>query len=198
MATVTEWFGTLPPMMRVYWGLAIFASVIFAIQMMLTFLGIGDTDSADADFGGDMGDGDTLDTGGALQLFTIRNFINFFLGVGWGGVCLAGTIHNPVLLGLVSLLVGCAFVGIFVFLFRQLMRLESNGNFRIQACQGVVCDVYLRIPAHRQGQGRVQISVGGSVHELPAMTDGELLPTGTKVRVTQVLDSSTLLVESCN
>ena len=59
----------------------------------------------------------------------------------------------------------------------------------------MVCPVYLRIPATREGQGKVQISLLGSVQEISAMTDGAFIPTGARVRVIQVIDDNTLLVE---
>jgi len=80
-------------------------------------------------------------------------------------------------------------------MFRQLMKLESNGAFRIEDCVGKACDVYLRIPAARSGQGKVQVSFGGSVQELDAVTDGEQLPSGAKVRVVQLIEGRLLLVE---
>ena len=90
METITTWFNGLEPTMRVYWGIAIFTSTIFIIQMVMTFIGIGDVDAGDADFdlGSDASDG-TLDAGGTLQLFSVRNIVNFLLGIGWGGVCLS-------------------------------------------------------------------------------------------------------------
>ena len=197
-----DWFQSLDPQVRPYWGIAIVMSVVFAIQMVLTFVGIGNTD-ADGDFGADIPDGadvpdghaDTLDTGGAMQLFTIRNAVNFLLGIGWGGVCFAGVVGNPVLLALVALLCGCALVAAFLVMLRQLLRLESTGSYRIDEAVGQCCTVYIPIPEGRTAAGKVQISFQGSVQELPAMTDGAALPSGTQVRVTQVLDGKVLLVE---
>lgn len=201
MDTITNWYNGLEPGLRIYWSIAIFASTVFLIQMVLTFIGIGDADGGDADMGdggfdmdGD-GHGDTMDTGGALQLFTVRNFVNFFLGVGWGGVCLSSVISNPTLLGLGALITGLVFVGIFVVIFKQLMKLEHNGAFRIQDCVGQVADVYLRIPGERQGEGKIQYSFQGSVQELPAITSGPAIPSGAKVRVVEVIGGHTLLVE---
>ncbi len=197
-----DWFQSLDPLVKPYWGIAIVMSVVFAIQMILTFIGIGDTD-ADVDFVGDIPDSvdmpdahaDTLDTGGAMQLFTIRNAVNFLLGIGWGGVCFSGVVHNPGLLALVALLCGSVLVAAFVVMLRQLLRLESTGSYRIQEAVGQSCTVYVPIPAARGGMGKVQISFQGSVQELPALTDGSALPTGAQVRVTQVIDSQVLLVE---
>lgn len=203
MDAINSWYSNLDPTLRIYWTIAILTSIVFAIQMVLTLIGIGDTDSdvdfggadgGDIDFSGD-GSGDTLDTGGAIQLFSVRNVINFLLGLGWGGVCFWSTIPNRFLLSIVAILCGCAFVAAFVVMFRQMKKLETNGNFRIEECVGLTCSVYLRIPANREGAGKVQLSYHGSVLELAAFTDGEFLPSGAKVRVVQVIDSNTLLVE---
>ena len=196
MDTITIWYESLDPTLRVYWTIAIAASLVFIIQMTLTFIGIGDHDAdlsmPDAT---DIPDGDTLDTGGAMQLFTIRNLINFLLGIGWGGVCFWSVIPLRPLLAIVAILCGSVFVAMFLFMFRQMKKLESNGAFRIQDCVGMVCPVYLRIPDAREGQGKVQISLHGSVQEISAMTDGTFIPTGARVRVIQVIDDNTLLVE---
>ena len=195
MDTITTWYEALDPTLRVYWSIAIATSVVFIIQMVLTFIGIGDHDAdlsmPDAT---DIPDGDTLDTGGAMQLFTIRNLINFLLGLGWGGVCFWNTIPLRPLLAIVAVFCGSAFVAMFIFMFRQMKKLESNGAFRIRDCVGCVCTVYLRIPGAREGQGKVQISLGGSVQEISAMTEGGFIPTGARVKVVEVIDENTLLV----
>ena len=198
-----EWYNALPSTLQVYWVIALITSLIFLIQMVLTFIGIGDADTdvdfgGDADFVGDAGfsDGDTLDTGGAMQLFTIRNFINFLLGLGWGGVCLYSVIPNTIVLSLVSILVGLLFVYIFLIIYRQLSKLERNGAYHIDDCVGQTVDVYLTIPSNRSGMGKVQISFSGSVQELSALTDSDTpLRSGSKVRVTEVIDGTTVLVE---
>lgn len=202
MTTFIDWFQALPPYMRVYWMIAIAASIIFLIQMTLTLLGLGDTDAGgdigDLDVGGaDLGDGngDTMDTGGAIQLFTIRNLVNFLLGVGWGGVCLSGLMGNRFMLAFAAILCGCIMVAAFIIMYRQLMKLEGNGSYRIEESVGQVCEVYIRIPANRSGSGKVQISFHGSVQELPAQTEGDAIPSGTKVRVTKVVDKAVLIVE---
>jgi hypothetical protein len=53
----------------------------------------------------------------------------------------------------------------------------------------------LRIPEKRSGSGKIQVSVRGSVHELLAVTDGEEIPSGAVVRVSEIIDEQLLLVE---
>ena len=200
MNTIITWFEGMEPSLRAYWTVALLSSLVFLIQMVLTLIGIGDTDSdvsfdgsSDADLGD--GSGDTMDTGGAIQLFTIRNMVNFLLGVGWGGVCFWNIIPNRVLLAVIAVLCGCLLVAAFLFMFHKLMKLESNGAFDIREAVGQVADVYIRIPAARGGQGKVQVSFGGSIQELPVMTDGEAVPSGVKVRITGIIGDKVLLAE---
>lgn len=197
ITTFIDWYQALPPYMRAYWTIAIAISVVFAIQMALTLIGLGDTDADTEANVSDMGDGngETMDTGGAIQLFTIRNTVNFLLGVGWGGVCLSSVIQNRFLLALAAILCGCIMVAAFIIMYRQLMKLEGNGSYRIEESVGQVCEVYMRIPGNRSGSGKVQISFHGSVQELPAQTEGEAINSGTKVRVTKVIDKAVLIVE---
>ena len=80
----TTWYGSLDTSMQVFWGCAIVASAVFAVQMVLTMIGL-DGHDVDVDFDvSDFGDADadTMDAGGGLSLFSIRNLINFFIGSG--------------------------------------------------------------------------------------------------------------------
>jgi hypothetical protein len=194
MTFISDWFIQLDPTLRFYWGIAIFASIVVIIQMTMSFAGMGDIDSgdADADFNTET---DSLDDAGSMHLLSIRNIFYFLLGFGWAGISLWDSIPNTIVLGIVSALVGCLFVAIFIFLFRQMMKLQNNGAFNINDAVNKVCDVYLRIPGQRSGQGKVQVSFRGSVQELDAVTDGEPLASGTKVRITQLIGGKLLLVE---
>ena len=198
MTNLSEWFNQLDPTLKLFWGIAIFASIVVLIQTTMSFIGMGDVDTGDVDVDFDAdtdADADSLDHAGAMHLLSIRNVFYFLLGFGWTGVSLWNTIPNRALLCAAAVLVGVLFVAIFLFLFRQMMKLQSNGAFDINDSVGKVCDVYLRIPAKKQGLGKVQISFNGSVQELDARTDGEQIPSGAKVRVLRVIDKKVLEVE---
>lgn len=185
-----DWFSALPMMMQVFWGCAIVGSAIFVVQVVLMLIGI-DSDVADMDFD----TGDTLDLGGGMSLLSIKSLINFIVGFGWGGVCLSSSIESKSLLVIAALVVGLLFSLLYLFLYKKLRGLESNGAFDISNCEGKIADVYLRIPAKRGGQGKIQISVNGSVHEIAAITDGGELPSGSKVTVVEVIDKSLVRVK---
>lgn len=198
MNSLSEWFNQLDPTLKLFWGIAIFSSIVVLIQTTMSFIGMGDVDTGDADVDFDAdtdADADSLDHAGAMHLLSIRNVFYFLLGFGWTGISLWNTIPNRVFLYAAAILVGCLFVAIFLFLFRQMMKLQSNGAFDINDSVGRVCDVYLRIPANNKGMGKVQISFNGSVQELDARTAGEPIPSGAKVRVLRVIDKKVLEVE---
>ena len=190
IGTFLDWFSNLEPGIKIYWAIAIVSSIVFLIQTIVSLIGIGDFET-DLDAGG----GDGMDSSGFSDLLSMRNAINFLLGLGWSGVCFYDKISNGFILALVSIIFGLAFVAIFIYVFKKMMKLESNGAFDINTAIGKTCDVYLRIPANRSGTGKVQISFSGSVQELDAVTDGEMIPSGSKVTVVEILNNKILRVE---
>ena len=193
METEMTWWETFQNMdiwTQVFWGCAVIGSLIFIIQMVLTLVGM-DSSDMDVDFDGS----DTMDLGGSISLFSIKNFVNFIVGFGWGGVCFSDTIDNIWLLTLVAMLVGIAFVMMFFFIKKQTKKLEHNGAFNIADSVGKTVDVYLRIPAGKSGKGKVQVSLNGAIHEFEAMTEGSSIASGQKVQVLSVIDGSTVLVQ---
>lgn len=193
MENISLWFGSMDATLKTFWICAIVSTVVFAVQFVMTFIGVGD---ADADFNFDTVDGGTMDAGGAMSLFSVRSIVNFLMGFGWSGVCFDKYIESNLLLILVAIGVGLIFVVAFFFVIRQMMKLESSGNIKMEDCVGKTCDVYLRIPAKNEGKGKVQISLNGTIFEFDAVTnDAQPIPTGSKVLVVENLGASTLLVE---
>lgn len=190
MESISLWYSQLDGIMQVFWGCAIASSTIFVIQAILLFMGM-DSSDIDVDFDGP----DTMDLGGGISLFTVKNLVNFFVGFGWAGISFRPLISNDALLVLAAVGVGCLFVAVFLFILKQMLKLESNGALKPEDCVGKVADVYLRIPAAGAGEGKVQISVNGSVHELQAYTEGEEIPTGFKVRIVEASEGGALKVE---
>ncbi len=189
MEELFSMYQELDPMMKVFWGCAIVASVIFLIQFILTMFGMDHSDM-DVDFDGD----GTMDLGDGINLFTMKNFINFFIGFGWAGVCLRDSISSNTLLILVAVLVGVLFVAMFVLIYKQMRKFEKNGAYKIEDCLDKSATVYLRIPAGCQGKGKIQISLNGSVLEIDALTDEDEIASGQKVKVVEIIDGETVKV----
>ena len=187
-------FNSLEPLQKFFWTIACCASLVFIIQTVMTFIGLG-TDT-DVDAGPMDGSVDSMEDGSLSGVFSFRNLVNFLLGYGWAGVLLNDSIDKGWLLQLVAIAVGLAFVLAFVFMFRQVMKLSHDGSFKMSEAVGLKADVYLRIPAARSGRGKVQVSVKGSIHEIDAVTDSDTeIPTGGQVEIVEVLGDDLLLVK---
>jgi len=182
-----EWFNSLDPSLKIYWAIAIIASIFFAIQTIVSLVGGDMFDDVDFDT-----DGDSV---GVSHFFSVRNLVNFLLGAGWGGVCFHNTISSKALLAFIAVLCGIIFVLIFFFLVKILLKLSKDNTFRLEETLDKIADVYLSIPENKSGKGKIQISVRGSFHELDAITTGEKIPTGAKVRVVKIIDNQSVLVE---
>ena len=189
-----DFFNSLEPMQKFFWTVACCASIVFIIQTIMTFIGLG-TD-ADVDAGPMDGAVDSMEDGSLSGVFSFRNLINFLLGYGWAGALLFDSIEKGWLLQLIAIAVGLVFVMAFVFMFRQVMKLSHDGSFKMQETVGLKADVYLRRPAARSGRGKVQVSVKGSVHEIDAVTDSDNeIATGGQVKILEVLGNDLLLVK---
>ena len=181
-------FLALELTMQVFWGLAIISSAFFLVQTIMAFLGL----DADTDDGAGFED---VEMGGVSGYFSFRNLVNFMLGYGWGGIVLHDVIPNLMWLQVAALGIGVLFVIIFVFILRQIMKLSTDKTFHIEETIGLIADTYLRIPGEKKGSGKVMVSVRGSMHEIEAITEGEAIPTGSKVRVVKAIGTDLLEVE---
>lgn len=186
------WWTSLSTAMQVLWAITLSASLIFVIQTVMTFLGLGDHD---ADFDLDTSDG-SFDADPSMNLLTFRNLVNFCLGFGWTAVLMHEKIQSNALLIIVSVIVGILLVTVVMWIFKWLSGMQQTGNIDVHksavGCEG---KVYLTIPGERKGEGKVQITINNAVREYDAVTAGETIPTGKAIKVTEVINDYTLLVE---
>lgn len=186
------WWTSLSTAMQVLWAITLSASLIFVIQTVMTFLGLGDHD---ADFDLDTSDG-SFDADPSMNLLTFRNLVNFCLGFGWTAVLMHEKIQSNALLVIVSVIVGILLVTVVMWIFKWLSGMQQTGNIDVHksavGCEG---KVYLTIPGERKGEGKVQITINNAVREYDAVTDGETIQTGKAIKVTEVINDYTLLVE---
>lgn len=197
---IASWWAGLSLVMKILWGVTLTASLIFIIQSILTFIGADADSNFDVDVDTSMDGSDLSNIDGGSNLYTFRNFINFLLGFGWSAILLQESITSVPVLIIVSVIIGVALVAAVMYLFKWLAGMQQSGNIDVEkvarGCEGTV---YLTIPAAQGGEGKVQISISGSVREYNAVTDNEEdLKTGMAIRVVDVVNSHTVLVEPNN
>lgn len=200
------WWDALTAFEKVMWLIAIPFSVIFLIQMVLSFTGLGggatDPGADISDFQGDAPPDvhDVLhsneDAGPGFSFFTIRNFIAFFTVFSWSGLAFDNAGLGLLLTLALSVLVGIIAMLIISSLFYFTSKMASSGNISIKNAIGSTGKVYLPIKANQGNIGKVQVTFQGSVREMQAVTtQGSDLPTNTIIKVTGLADDSILIVE---
>ncbi|RXF71176.1 hypothetical protein [Arcticibacter tournemirensis] len=193
---MSDWWSALSLFDKIIWLITIPVTVIFIIEMIFTFAGMDSNSDLNADFDGDL-DSSSGD-GAPFQLFTFRNFINFFLGFGWSVIALKSTITNQLLLVATAAAIGLVLVAIVMYLFFWLTGMAQDGSMDLRNAVRKTAEVYLTIPPRKTGIGKVHIRLQGNVRELDAVTLGESVKSGEFVTVTDIVDGRLLLVEKMN
>lgn len=193
-------------MLTFYVVCAVMGSAILVCQLVLMLVGAGgDHDLAGHDFGGhdfgghdagghDAAHGDAHDSSWFFKLVTFRAMVAalaFFGFGGWaadaGGVSSYTAFVSAVGVGAVAMVV-------VAWLMRVMQSLQSEGTARIEWAVGMPGSVYLSIPGHREGAGKVTVRMRNRAVEYQAMTSGDALPTGAPVVVTDVVGPGTVEV----
>ncbi len=188
---ILDTLENLDTLLRTFWYVAIPTSIIFILLTIMTFIGADASDGLEADFSGDLSGMDA-----PLQLFSLRNLINFLLGFSWTGISLYATIANKNILIVISLAVGLLFVFVFFVIIKQVQKLAEDNSFQITNTLNKTAEVYLTIPANKKGKGKIMISVNGAFHELDAMTENDKIQSGSIVKVVKLENDNILIVET--
>jgi hypothetical protein len=170
---------------------AIGGGVLFAVQVVLSLLGMGD---ADLDFGGHHG-GETGHTSAdtAFKVISLQGLTAFFGMFGLVGLALHDQERaHPAISVLGASAAGSLTTFLIARIFRAARKLETSGTLDLQKAVGATGTVYLRIAPNKPG--KVTLSVRGRLIELDAVTSADTLETGTEVRVERVLGDGTVSV----
>lgn len=188
------WWEGLNLINRIYWIVAIPATIFFVIQIVMTFVG-ADTDVGDLDTPGDVDASIDADAGIGFQLISLKNFIGFLTIFGWSGIaCLDSDLSIPLTV-LISTVSGVLMMVIMATIFYFMGKLVETGNVVMDNAVGKTGTVYLPIGAQRATMGKIQIQHHG-FQTLDAITDEpNSIPTGTLVQVVGLVNDTLLLVK---
>lgn len=188
-----EWWTALAGMEKIFWGISIVFSVLFFIQFILSLIGLDFDSEVDMSVETDT----AFETDASFTVLSVRGFIAFFTFFGWTGVLVlnnGGSGLWAVGFGAIAGFLAMLLVGFMMYLF---LRLQDDGSvFDPYEAIDEIGTVYMRIPPNQQGVGKIQIKLQGSVREIEAITrDSELIPTGAAIRVIDVIENHTMVVE---
>ncbi len=175
----------------VYLAFAVVGSLIFIFRLALTLF-LGADGDVDMDFGGDIDVGHGAGFG-LLSLFSITAFI---MGAGWAG--LAARLEwglGPVPAAFSSAGIGFTLMVLASTMMFVLQRAVHVVKIDHRTAVGRTGTAYQNIPARGKGVGKVRVVVSSQSMILPAVSTGDAIASFASVRVLEVRDDNTLVVE---
>lgn len=170
-----------------YFILAAVGTLLFLIRLVLAlFVGDGGDFDVDADVG----------TDSSFTLFSLLSVMAFIMGTGWMGLaCRVDWELNRPLSAVISITFGVVMMLMASGTMYVIRKLNREVNYDVGTAVGRTAKVYMRIPAKGKGQGKVQVSVSGRLKTIQAVSDGKEIAPFTDVKVVNVRDDETLIVE---
>jgi hypothetical protein len=184
---VTEWWQSLAGVEKLFWSIAITATLVQVMLFAASLLGAHEFDHAP--------DGSAADSVEGVKLISVRAIIAFLVGFGWtGGLMLERDVSFFITLA-TSLAVGVVFMLVIFGVMRGMMSLRADGTLDFHNAKGCTGSVYVTIPARRAGHGQVEIELQGRITTIQAVTAGdEALPPQTAITVEAVEPGNLLVV----
>jgi hypothetical protein len=187
------WWSSLSAAQQVLWGIGIFSSVMFVIQMGLTLIGM-DHHDLDVDHNHSPTSADH-DHSPFFGLFTVRNALAFGTGLGWGGLMLISWGFPQWLAIVMAVGMGLGFVIAVMGLMGLFASLAVSGSIDLDNAVDQQGEVTLAIPGYGNGYGKMLLSIQGRSIEIEAYTGGADIRRGTRVRVVRREGGGMLFVE---
>ncbi len=183
---LSVWWDSLSSLEKIHWIIAVPSTLIFIIQLIISLVAV-DTDmdggeNYDGDFDGDHGNG--------MNIFSVKSILSFLMFYGWGGLA-AMEKGMKVWWGIsgISFIIGLIMMLFTAWVFFMLLKLQQSGTLKMENAIGKEAEVYLTIPAKKNGNGKVQIILQNGYKTLDAMTeDTEDIKTGSFVEVIDVIN----------
>lgn len=193
---------------------ALFGGTLLICQTVLTLIGLsGDHDlageSCDHDFdhdmgghdGGDSTSGDHGDSHGHYSstwffgIVTFRTVVAALTFFGLAGMASQTSDIAPLPTMAIAIASGFASMLAVHWMMKQLSRLKADGSVRIDHAVGKTGTVYLKIPGHLGGAGKIQLNLQNRTVELSAWTDRGEIATGATVTVLRVVGPDSVEVQ---
>ena len=177
----------------IYFFMGVIGLGLMILRLGLMMLGLDD--AGEIDFGGEV-DLDVSESASSFGLFSLLSILAFFAGVGWTGLAARMSWElSPGISLIVAFSGGVALMLLAATGMFLLRKLEHEVKYDTKTAIGHTGTVYLKIPGNGEGTGQVEITVSGRRKVMTAKTKGDEIASFKAVRVVEVLDDETLIVE---
>jgi len=191
------WWDTLSLFEQISFSIALAASGIIVIFLVLMLLGIEGSDFDGGDFGTgiDFINDEPLSGISGLRLLSLRSILVFFAIAGWLGLIFYNLI-GPIFTLLIGAMGGSLAAYLQALAFKASLKLESTGNIDYHNAIGKDATVYIRIPKNHQGKGKITLVIQQRYVEIDAVTDEheDILPKSA-VEILSLIDAVTVKVK---
>lgn len=137
---------------KIYYYLAIFATILFVIKLALFSIFGGDSEVM-ADFNSE------IDTDVAFNFISIQSVIAFFMGFGWMGYAgLQQFELNQIITFIIAFVVGIIFMFLTAYLMFLVKKLEKNVKKDKTTALNTIGKAYTTIEPKSQGQIEIEIN----------------------------------------
>jgi hypothetical protein len=125
-------------------------------------------------------------------MLSVRTVVAGLIFFGLGGLAANASGAHP--FGSLVIAGTCGFAALYIvgWAMRLLMRLRADGTVRIENALGRQAAVYLTIPGHRTGKGKITVTVQNRTMEYEAETEHDALATGSTVQVVAITGPDTV------
>lgn len=216
MEWFSVWWNGLQLAEQILYCIAVPATLILIIQIILMLIGLGDSggginpsDTSGLDLDGT--DGLDMDTDVSdlsdhdissptdiadFRLLSVQSVIAFLCIFGWSGIAALSCGAAAWLAIAIGAVLGFGAMFLVAKIIQWSSKLAQNGNFNVKNLLGESGTVYIPIPPKGEGTGKINISCGERFLEFDAVTEEKkTLATGSAVRVVDIISGSTLVVE---
>lgn len=133
-------------------------------------------------------------TASVFRMLSFRTAVAAMAFFGLAGLAAMSADQPPLIATLIAVGAGLAAMYAVYRLMQWLYSLRADGTADIRRALGKHATVYVRIPGHRSGTGKVQVNVQGRTMEYLAVTADDVLPSGSGVVITQIIGPDTVAV----
>lgn len=172
-----------------YLIMALTGTTFFVLRLLIALFFGGDSDF-------DTGDHFDGSSDSSFSFFSLLSILAFFMGAGWMGLTCRVDWHMG---GLASAASAAGFGFGMMLLASGLMlatrKLNRTIEYDLATAIGRTARVYMTIPKHGSGRGQVEVDVSGRRKVLEAVSNGDKINEFSSVRVLEIRDDQTLVVE---
>lgn len=206
---MSQWWSGIGDFEKIFWIFAFPSTAVFILQIIMTFIGLGDQGDIIDDIQDSVGElpgesveldindngGEFLDFKYRFKLVTLRSVVVFFTIFSWTGIVATTSGVGKIATIIIALISGFVMMFVIAYIYYFLTKFIEDGTMNTKNAINKEGIVYLTIPRKREGVGKVEVVVQGALRLLEAVTDGDGIPTGSKVVVINIIENQLLLVE---